>query len=53
MELPENLIGTVCRTGNPLLYRCLLYTSKGVNEMCKVMEDLRNESYVEFDGNCH
>ena len=33
--------------------RYLKENPKGVNEMCKVMEDLRNESYVEFDGNCH
>ena len=33
--------------------RYLKENPKGVNEMCKVMEDLRNESYAEFDGNCH
>ena len=33
--------------------RYLKENPKGVNEMCKVMEDLRNESYAEFDENCH
>ena len=33
--------------------RYLKENPKGVNEMCKVMEDLRNESYAERDGNCH
>ena len=33
--------------------RYLKENPKGVNEMCKVMEDLRNESYAECDGNCH